>query len=1138
MRDYDIKQYKPDQLYELLGVDESISDRELEAKILGMINEYKTAQLTGTNDESDEYDAVINFMIDIYKSFFEDIYNDQDVVDDNSSRPSEVATDVGIKANNDSIVGVTAGEVKDNNVTKANTFAFSYPLQYATDGNGQIINQSTKRIVSIHSGSRYNQTETTSSSFTLNLSETLKNVVKMKLYSVSIPYSWYTISEDYGSNFFYFKGDSPGIYNSSHDIKVQIEPGNYTVSTLIESLNIALEHLQGKQLDQSYYQEYNPPLTDISLNNTYFESGINASGKSTMKIGIKNNYDSNYFRIRFPYITPVYNNYDTKERNNDLSLPSFMGFTTDTLNTYVVRSGLIGSIPDIAFDASNNKIKVLRYEQNVSDNFDGTNVLKNIDLDFNEMSGPITETSFNEILINNHDIDNNSNYTIETSGNYLKLKLKRDNSINNLNTKIIVLFPFNEDDIVNVWTDDLKFNTDGKTTYENISYNYKILNDVISQEPTIDDRIVVGSSRTIKLEFEPKKSLYNGINEFGTILTSDVSLNKFEIVVPTNDYGYTTNELIEEINSGFRNINESFVDNHNISIFSALSSNDDIMRLDGSNNLKLDIDISYNLGISNYTLELTNTLLGKIFNIENNYDLSLNEGVIQEEDITSRGSYDVNEIMEALEVEYLLILKPKPDSPIRNLPNINIKPEYIGLSGNVIDFSNETNILFNTFIEYLNLALTTYTNDSYNVQNLLSKSILSTSDSEISGKFTLDVSLIVSDYLDETNYALRLTDSFGNDLWNNRFHIGTYYDLLYNSNITSSKTIDKDVITIIKDINDQFIIEPLPVGVDGGSNGVFDILNRNTINIIIPFGDYTINELLLEINDLLKNAVTTGSKNLSRDMSFTMKRINGKDYCLIDFNLNRMFTAEDYKAVFYDTTFTNCTSRILGIQSTTIDSTIGYILGYRDKTEYPLISAANSSIVGVKRFTSSQQINVNLYNEFSIVLDDFNNNRLPSAIVSGEPQTTNFEIPSYAKRSATMCDENGNLLLSIKGKNNNNLTEKQLSAIYSNIETSQTKISDINNANKKVNAKDVFAIIPLNLTGLTAGELFVKDGITLQEQERNYFGPVDIQRISVKLLTDKGTLVNLNKDNWSFSFVCEQIHDQTIGQYITNASGV
>jgi len=255
----------------------------------------------------------------------------------------------------------------------------------------------------------------------------------------------------------------------------------------------------------------------------------------------------------------------------------------------------------------------------------------------------------------------------------------------------------------------------------------------------------------------------------------------------------------------------------------------------------------------------------------------------------------------------------------------------------------------------------------------------------------------------------------------------------------------------------------------------------------------------------------------------------------IDFYLDRMFRAQDYKVVFFDNTFSSCNIGATSIQNTTYDSTVGYILGYRDKTEYNLASVIDSALPYEKQFVSKQQLNVNLYNEFSVVLDDYNNNRLPSAIVSGEPPSTDFAVPSYANRAASKCDENGDLLLSLKGVNGNTLTVKQLSAIYSNIETSQAKKSDIFKASQKVNAKDVFAIIPLNVSGLTAGELFVKEGITLQEQERSYFGPVDIQRISVKLLTDKGNLVNLNQSEWSFSFVCEQLHDKTLGRYIIDS---
>jgi hypothetical protein len=1171
MTEFNINNYdKPGGLYDLLDVEPTISDRELEAKILSMINEYKTAKAT-TDGNDDEYDTVIQFMIDIYRFFFDnetpDVDNETgptdfngddrgDGIGDSRGRDITLKNKPYDKRNDDSTFNADVqydkniqvpkqalklkldggtDDMKSVEIAGANTvrknktdtnnqptkFNFSYPLQYAINENGQIINQSTKRIVSINSNSRYNTTGTTSSSFTLNLSETLKNVVKMKLYSVSIPYSWYTISEDYGSNFFYLKGNSPGIYNSTHDIKVEIEPGNYDKFKLVEILNANLEIIKTSE------------YIDVSFNNTNFvdvpESG-SGSGKTKFIIDINKNYDSNYFRVRFPYITPVYTNFNTKERNNTLSIPSFLGFTTDTLNSYTARSDLSGGIPtDITIDASNNTIKILRYTQQTNSNVgppDRSNIVKTIDLYFVPMSYLNIDTSLNDAITNNVDIDKNSNYTIDPSGNYLKLKLKRDDSINHLDTKIIMLFPFDFDGNGNIWTDELKFKTDGVTDYDGISYKYKILNDVISQEPAIDDRIVVPSTRSIKLVFEPTKALYNGKNNY------DISLNEFKIDISYNDVGYIVDEFISQVNSGFGEINTSFADKHNTSIFNS-PTNNDIMYLDNDNKLNIAIDISYNLGISNYTLDLSNTLLGNLLSsglTYYTYDLSLNDGLVKVvENVKTLNGYNIATILGDNAV-YVLKLKPKEDGPLRNLPDINIETKYLDSSGNDVSFNDAVGISLADLTNYIHLAIMTHEDNSYNVENLLSGSSFSLVDVSGSGESGFALSLNVRDYLDQNNYKLHLTDDTSN-VWNEKFHLDSSYDLINKVIITSKKTIDKDIITINAGINDQIIIEPLPVDVDGGSNGVFDTLNRNTVNIIIDNGDYTRDELLEEINELLEETKNADNKELSKDMSF---KINDDGYCSVDFNLNRTFKPEDFKVVFFDNTFSNCNSGSSSIQNTTFDSTIGYILGYRDKTEYPLkdVAVPSTGNNDVITFTSAQQINVNLYNEFSIVLDDYNNNRLPSAIISGEPPSTNFELPTYAKRSGRTCDGSGNYIQSIKDKNNNNLTINQLSAIYSNIETSQATQSDIFSANKKVNAKDVFAVIPLNVSNLSPGQLFVKEGITLQEQERSYFGPVDIQRISVKLLTDKGTLVNLNKDNWSFSFVCEQLHDQTLGQYI------
>ena len=68
-------------------------------------------------------------------------------------------------------------------------------------------------------------------------------------------------------------------------------------------------------------------------------------------------------------------------------------------------------------------------------------------------------------------------------------------------------------------------------------------------------------------------------------------------------------------------------------------------------------------------------------------------------------------------------------------------------------------------------------------------------------------------------------------------------------------------------------------------------------------------------------------------------------------------------------------------------------------------------------------------------------------------------------------------------------------------------------------------MIPIKVSGLDQGEVFVEYGGTLQDNDRKYFGPVKITKLRVKLLNDHGDVVNLNGANWSFSFVTEYLYN-------------
>jgi hypothetical protein len=77
-------------------------------------------------------------------------------------------------------------------------------------------------------------TEGSSSNYIVDLSEPITNALSIYLYSVQIPYSWYTIDTAYGNTCFWL------IFNNDTTINVTINipPGNYSSDQLVEMLNM------------------------------------------------------------------------------------------------------------------------------------------------------------------------------------------------------------------------------------------------------------------------------------------------------------------------------------------------------------------------------------------------------------------------------------------------------------------------------------------------------------------------------------------------------------------------------------------------------------------------------------------------------------------------------------------------------------------------------------------------------------------------------------------------------------------------------------------------------------------------------------------------------------------------------------
>lgn len=261
---------------------------------------------------------------------------------------------------------------------------------------------------------------------------------------------------------------------------------------------------------------------------------------------------------------------------------------------------------------------------------------------------------------------------------------------------------------------------------------------------------------------------------------------------------------------------------------------------------------------------------------------------------------------------------------------------------------------------------------------------------------------------------------------------------------------------------------------------------------------------------------------------------------------------------FYDPiNFVSCYVGSGSVQNTTWDSTIGWILGFRDYTQYILtkenqtINISNtgnpyyylqsqsgtyiiSDVMDPSsnlltstsiKITGDTSLSTNLYNYFMISLDDYIQNHLNDGLVTITRSQTSIEIPDYIYSSTQTCDPATNELVTTATPQNdsNNVTNAQLYSL------NQSAVSQQNTTKEYSPGpfiKDLFGIIPIKPPSKT-GDYYTEFGGTLQNQERLYFGPVNIRKMSIQLLTDRGTIIDLNNSNWSFSFICEQLYRAT-----------
>ena len=226
-----------------------------------------------------------------------------------------------------------------------------------------------------------------------------------------------------------------------------------------------------------------------------------------------------------------------------------------------------------------------------------------------------------------------------------------------------------------------------------------------------------------------------------------------------------------------------------------------------------------------------------------------------------------------------------------------------------------------------------------------------------------------------------------------------------------------------------------------------------------------------------------------------------------------------------------------------INQTLGWLMGFRLPFENVNTNGNTGAAV------------LDLYGPkyLILVIDDYNQNHINNGLIGITEYSNVLKLPSYYSPDLPYrcipADPTGsnlynNTQILANDENAGTLLMDKYNATYESIAQvlpsaprtlTQTQIYTINeilkNNGKTSNNKltspttpDTFAIIPIKHGGLKTGDVIVEFGGTLQENKRVYFGPVNIERLHVKLLDDKGNVLNLNGADWSITIISENLY--------------
>jgi hypothetical protein len=281
-------------------------------------------------------------------------------------------------------------------------------------------------------------------------------------------------------------------------------------------------------------------------------------------------------------------------------------------------------------------------------------------------------------------------------------------------------------------------------------------------------------------------------------------------------------------------------------------------------------------------------------------------------------------------------------------------------------------------------------------------------------------------------------------------------------------------------------------------NNIFTVtINSTVTTVTIPDGHYDLSGVLSSINSQLSSLSISFSQPSATTGKITITNNNASS-CTINF----------------------------APSVTKLNTSLGWFLGFRQITGSMLVSAnetmaLTATIASSGTLIGSAIASVPLTKYFVVVVDDFNKNQTADTMIQPKlDQEIVKPTIHYTQDPYLNYITPDNLDSYLENATNRTLTKAQL---YTIAQQNQSRNNlALQNLRLEVNSPNqVLGVYPFDSSKMSWGSTYFTDK---SDYKREYHGPVDIEKLQIRIYDDKGILLNLNGGDWHMTLMTENLY--------------